>query len=275
MLFRKKQFIIILTLIIIYSCHSNSKSDEENISESIPTVHLINYSVSHYYPHDTTLFTEGFLFHNGRLFESTGSPDDIPQAKSTIGITNLTTGTFEKKIELDKTKYFGEGIVFLDNKLYQLTYKNQEGFIYNAETFKRTGEFKYSNLEGWSLTTDGKDIIMSDGTSNLTFINPRNLKPNRILEITANGMPQDSLNELEYINGFIYANVWMSNFIVKINPTNGKVVGKLDLSSLTFEARNKNPRADVLNGIAYDSTTNKIYVTGKMWANIYQIDFSH
>ena len=274
MLFRKKQFII-LTLIIIYSCHSNSKSGEENISESIPTVPLINYSVSHYYPHDTTLFTEGFLFHNGRLFESTGSPDDIPQAKSTIGITNLTTGTFEKKIELDKTKYFGEGIVFLDNKLYQLTYKNQEGFIYNAETFKRTGEFKYSNLEGWSLTTDGKDIIMSDGTSNLTFINPRNLKPNRILEITANGMPQDSLNELEYINGFIYANVWMSNFIVKINPTNGKVVGKLDLSSLTFEARNKNPRADVLNGIAYDSTTNKIYVTGKMWANIYQIDFSH
>jgi len=274
MLFRKKQFII-LTLIIIYSCHSNSKSGGENISESIPTVPLINYSVSHYYPHDTTLFTEGFLFHNGRLFESTGSPDDIPQAKSTIGITNLTTGTFEKKIELDKTKYFGEGIVFLDNKLYQLTYKNQEGFIYNAETFKRTGEFKYSNLEGWSLTTDGKDIIMSDGTSNLTFINPRNLKPNRILEITANGMPQDSLNELEYINGFIYANVWMSNFIVKINPTNGKVVGKLDLSSLTFEARNKNPRADVLNGIAYDSTTNKIYVTGKMWANIYQIDFSH
>jgi glutamine cyclotransferase len=272
---RKKQLIIILTIIIIYSCHSNSKSDETNISKSIPTVPLINYSVAHYYPHDTTLFTEGFLFHNGQLFESTGSPDDIPQSKSMIGITNLTTGKFEKKIELDKTKYFGEGIVLLGNKLYQLTYKNQKGFIYNAESFERTGQFKYSNLEGWSLTTDGTNIIMSDGTNNLTFINPSNLKPTKILSITENGIPRDSLNELEYINGFIYANVWMSNFIVKINPTNGTVVGKLDLSSLTFEARNKNPRADVLNGIAYDSITNKIYVTGKMWANIYQINFTH
>ena len=276
MLYKKKGLVIAaLTFSIIYSCQNNPKSSESNITESIPSVAIINYAVSHYYPHDTTLFTEGFLFHNGQLFESTGSPDDLPQTKSLIGISNLTTGRFEKKIELDRTKYFGEGIAFLNNKLFQLTYKNQQGFIYDANSFKKIGQFKYSNLEGWSLTTNGKDLIMSDGTSNLTFINPDNLKPSRILKVSDNGIPQDSLNELEYIKGFIYANVWMSNFIVKINPATGRVEGKLDLSTLTLEAKNKNPRADVLNGIAYDSTTDKVYVTGKMWTNIYQINFSH
>ena len=109
----------------------------------------------------------------------------------------------------------------------------------------------------------------------MTFINPATLKPDRILNVTENGIPQDSLNELEYIKGFIYANVWMNNFIFKINPATGKVVGKLNLTLLMQDAKNKNPKADVLNGIAYDSTSDKIYITGKMWANIYQIDFAH
>ena len=228
-----------------------------------------------YYPHDTTLFTEGFSFYNGQLFESTGSPNDLPQTKSSIGIDSLATGKFSKKIELDKTKYFGEGITFLNNKLYQLTYKNQIGFIYDANSFKKIGQFKYDNPEGWSLATDGKNLIMSDGTSKLTFLDPTNLKPVMILNVTENGMPQDSLNELEYIKGFIYVNIWMNNFIFKINPTTGKVVGNLDLSLLPFDAKNKNQRAAELNGIAYDSITDKIYVTGKLWPNIYQINFSH
>ncbi len=262
-------------MIVIYSCRDNSKSPDSNGDQLKPGVPVINYAVKNYYAHDTSLFTEGLLFHNGQLYESTGSPAELPQAQSLIGITDLATGKFSKKIELDRTKYFGEGIVFLGDRLFQLTYKAQVGFIYDATSFRKTGEFTYSNLEGWSLTTDGKDLIMSDGTSNLTFIDTANFKPVRILSVTENGLPQDSLNELEYIKGFIYANIWMSNFVVKINPANGNIIGKLDLSSLTREARNKNPRADVLNGIAYDSATDRIFVTGKMWANIYQIDFAH
>jgi len=271
-----KQFIIpVLALSILSGCFDNSKSSDPNANKSIPTTPVINYSVTNYFPHDTSLFTEGFLFHDGKLFESTGSPNELPQTKSEVGITNLETGRFEKKIELDKTKYFGEGIVFFKNKLYQLTYKSQIGFIYDSKSFKQIAQFKYSNAEGWSLTTDETDLIMSDGTADLTFLDPENLKPVRVLKVTENGIPRDSLNELEFIKGFIYANIWMNNCIVKIDPISGKVVGKIDLSSLTYEARNKNPGADVLNGIAYDSTNDKIYVTGKMWTNIYQINFTH
>ena len=276
MLLKQKQILIgTLILSTIFSCRNNSKSAETNTTQSASNIPLISFSVPNYFPHDTTLFTEGFLFHKGELYESTGSPDDLPQTNSLLGTDNLETGKFSNKIELDKTKYFGEGIVFLNNKLYQLTYKDQIGFIYDADSFKKIGQFKYANLEGWSLTTDGKNLIMSDGTSKLTFLDPTTLTPVRILNVTENGIPQDSLNELEFIKGFIYANVWMNNHIVKINPSTGNIVGKLDLSILTQDARNKNPRADVLNGIAYDSISDKIYVTGKMWSNIYQINFNH
>ncbi len=276
MLFKNEQIIVgTLILSTVFGCKNNPKSTTLDNQELVSNIALITYSVPRYFPHDTTLFTEGFLFHNGKLFESTGSPDNLPQTNSLIGIDNLATGKFSRKIELDKKKYFGEGISFLGNKLFQLTYKNQIGFIYDADSFKKTGQFKYDNPEGWSLTTNGKDLILSDGTSNLTFINPATLKPDRILNVTENGIPQDSLNELEYIKGFIYANVWMNNFIFKINPATGKVVGKLNLTLLMQDAKNKNPKADVLNGIAYDSTSDKIYITGKMWANIYQIDFAH
>ncbi len=276
MLLKLKQLLIgTIILITLFSCNNHPKPTELNEQEIVSNIPDISYSVPHFFPHDTTLFTEGFLFYKGELFESTGSPDDLPQTESLIGVDNLATGKFSKKIVLDRKKYFGEGISFLDNKLFQLTYKSHVGFIYDAKSLKKTGQFSYGNKEGWSLTTDGEDLILSDGTSNLTFLDPINLKPVKTLSVTLNGNPQDSLNELEYINGYIYANVWMNNSIFKINPANGRVVGKLDLSLLTQDARNKNPRADVLNGIAYDSTSDKIYVTGKMWANIYEINFNH
>ncbi len=276
MIFKRKQILVgILLLSTVFSCRNNSKSSETNPKETASNIPLISYSVPHYYHHDETLFTEGFLFHDGELFESTGSPGDLPRTESLVGTDNLETGKFSKKIELDKTKYFGEGITFLDNKLFQLTYKSQTGFIYDAHTFRKIGQFKYSNPEGWSLTTDGKDLIMSDGTNKLTYLDPNNLKPVKILSVTANGMPQDSLNELEYIKGFIYANVWMNNFIFKIDPATGAIIGKIDLGLLSQDAISKNPAADVLNGIAYDSVSDKIYVTGKMWPNIYQITFIH
>lgn len=262
-------------ILLLNSCTDSSPNSGSKASESTPATPVINYAVTNYFDHDTSLFTEGFLFHNGQLFESTGSPKELPQTKSVIGITDLATGKFDVKIEIDKSKYFGEGIVFFKNKLYQLTYVNRIGFIYDAKTFKETGQFNYSNTEGWGLTTDGTSLIMSDGTSNLTYLDPVKLTPLKTLQVTEQGYPIERLNELEFIKGFIYANIWTSDIIVKIDPSSGNVVGKMDLNSLTNEAKRINPNADVLNGIAYDSTTDKIYVTGKLWSNIYQIQFSH
>jgi len=251
---------------------TDSNSNDEAFFDKTPS---ISFTVTTSFSHDTTLFTEGLLVHNGKVFESSGAPTDRPKCNSVIGVTNLATGTFEKKAELDKSTYFGEGIAFFKNKLYQLTYKNQKGFVYDATSFKKIDSFMYSNKEGWSLTSNGNALIMSDGSNNLTFLDPENLKVLKVLQVTENGVARDSLNELEYIKGFIYANIWMNNHIVKIDTGSGKVIGKIDLTGLTNDAFRRNPNIDVLNGIAYDSTNDKIYVTGKMWSRIYQIDFSH
>jgi glutamine cyclotransferase len=264
-----------LTLCFLSACKNNTTESGENNTALTTSTLILNFAVINSFPHDTSLFTEGFLVHDGQLLESTGSPKEFASTRSHIGIMDLKTGKLDKKVELDKSKYFGEGIAVIKNKIYQLTYKNKIGFIYSRKTFKQIGKFSYANLEGWGLTTNGKELIMSDGTESLTFLNPDNLQPIRTLRITDNGLPLKDLNELEYIKGFIYANVWMTNYIAKIDPSNGNVVGKLDLSSLNNEAKNKNPNADVLNGIAYDSTSDKIYITGKLWSNIYQINFTH
>ncbi len=260
--------------LLYLACNSDPAGREQDIAvpSSLP---VINYSVTSYLPHDTSLFTEGFLVHNGQLYESTGSPEEFPDAASLVGAIDPHTGKMDVKIRIDKEKYFGEGIVFLKDKLYQLTYLTHKGFIYDAGTFRRTGEFDFTNQQGWSLTTDGARLLMSDGTDTLTYLDPVTCKPAGILKVTMNGIPRDSLNELEYINGAIYANVWLTDYILKIDPSTGKVTGRLDLSSIVADARNRNPRADVLNGIAYDAALDKIYVVGKRWANIYQIDFPH
>ncbi|MEO6732986.1 MAG: glutaminyl-peptide cyclotransferase [Ferruginibacter sp.] len=268
-------FSLLVVFTTLFSCSDNSSSTEQESTQSGSSTPVINYAVKEFFPHDTSLYTEGFLIHEDKLFESTGSPEDHPQTKSLIGIVDLPTGKIDKKIEIDRSKYFGEGIVILNSKLYQLTYTNQVGFIYDLKTFKQIGTFSYANKQGWGFTTNGKELILSDGTDKLTFLDTVALKPVRVLSVTENGLPVDNLNELEYIKGFIYANIYLTDFVVKIDPSTGKVVGRIDLASLTFEAKNKYPSADVLNGIAFDAATDKVYVTGKLWPNIYQIDFSH
>ncbi|TDQ11901.1 glutaminyl-peptide cyclotransferase [Pedobacter metabolipauper] len=230
------------------------------------------YEVKATLPHDKSLFTEGLFFHDGQLFESTGSPEDIAESKSMVGIMNTETGVFSAKAELDKSVYFGEGSVIFNDKLYQLTYKNQKGFIYDAKTFKKTGEFRYANLEGWGLTTDSTNLIMSDGTNKLTFINPATMQPVKSLSVLENDTPVDRLNELEYIKGYIYANVWLTNTIVKIDPATGKLVGKLDIGPVFFTEKSKNIAGMELNGIAYLPKTDRIYITGKLWSTIYEIE---
>ncbi|SHF09600.1 glutaminyl-peptide cyclotransferase [Pedobacter caeni] len=271
---KRKIICAILVALSLQSCQNTPKIKEENKSAQQASTAVISHYVTNNFPHDTSLFTEGLFFHQGKLFESTGSPLDMPSTRSLIGIQNLKTGKLDIKIELDRSKYFGEGSVILKDKLYQLSYKTQVGFIYDATTFKKLREFKYANAEGWGLTTDSVSLIMSDGTNKLTFLDPNSLMPVKTLEVTENGQALDKLNELEFINGFIYANVWGTNDIVKIDPATAKVIGKLNFNTLALTEKNNNPEALEMNGIAYDAASDKMYVTGKLWANIYEIDLN-
>lgn len=260
---------------LLFACASEPKKPEEPREPEKPSVPAISYTIGDIFPHDTLAFTEGLFFHEGRLFESTGSPDDLPQTRSLFGITDLKTGRIDVKDELDRNTYFGEGIVIFGDKLYQLTYTNQKGFIYDARSFKKLGEFTYANKEGWGLTTDGRHLIMSDGTHVLTYLDPATLKPVKTLTVTENGYASDYLNELEYIKGFIYANVWTTHSIVKIDPASGRIVGKLFMAPIVEEVRHIYSGAKEMNGIAYDSLTDKIYITGKMWPRIYALQVAH
>jgi glutaminyl-peptide cyclotransferase len=278
---------LFFALALLASCTNNDRQNAAEGDNSVDnTPPAINYSVVQILPHDTSSFTEGLLFHDGQLYESTGTEPGMPaDRRSLFGVVDLKTGKIDPKVELDRNKYFGEGIAFVKDKVYQLTYTTKVGFIYDAKTFKKLGEFKFPSDQGWGMTTDGSRLIMSDGSSNITYLDPTSFKPAtdsassavtrpvKILGVTDNNGPVSNINELELIRGFLYANQWQTNYILKIDTASGKVVGRLDLSSLADTARRNYPDSDVLNGIAYDPTNGKIYVTGKLWPNIYEIQF--
>jgi glutamine cyclotransferase len=259
-----------LAVIILAGCNS-CKENSGNSTSTVKPIPVIDYVYINSYPHDINSFTEGFLIHDGKLYESTGATRDLPQTKSLFGTVDLKTGKIDAKVEIDRVKYFGEGITFLNGKVFQLTYKTKVGFIYNATNFKKIGEFTFPSEEGWGMTTDGENLIMSDGTSTLTYLDPNDLHVIKTVFVTENGYVKDNLNELEFVHGYIYANIWTTNTIVKINPADGKVIGLLDLSPLAYESRNINPGSLEMNGIAYDSITNRFFVTGKLWPKIYEI----
>lgn len=275
---KKLSLIISLVVIslVITSCEPEKPKPvvvDQPIVADEPPVPEIQFTVVNKYPHDITSFTEGFLFHDNKLFESTGATRELPQTRSLFGVVDLKTGKIDVKAELDKTIYFGEGMVILKGKVFQVTYKNQMGFVYDAKTFKNIDTVSYTNKEGWGLTTDGKSIIMSDGSSYLTYFDPDSFAVTKVLSVKEGNYDLIYLNELEYINGFIYANIYTTNNIVKIDPATGKVVAKIDLSSLSKESKTQNPNALEMNGIAYDSISHKILVTGKLWPTIYEIKF--
>jgi glutamine cyclotransferase len=290
--------LFLLALSLLAACTNPNKdantTDSTNTADNAPPA--LNYTVVKTYPHDTSAYTEGFLFHDGELFESTGTEAaSMPGRQSLFGTVDLTTGRITPKAQLDREKYFGEGIAFLHGKLYQLTYTTKIGFIYDAKTFKKLGEFTFPSKEGWGMTTDGKYLIMSDGTSNINYFDPDSTHPEqvkivyddsttvtktlpsfrliRILGVTDNNGPVSNINELELIKGYLYANQWLTNYILKIDPESGKVIGRLNMDTIVTDARNKYHEAESLNGIAYDSTTGKVYVTGKLWPTIYEIKF--
>lgn len=260
--------LVIIVLQIMSGCKNNSV-DESITGNSIEN---IGYKYIKSFPHDTSSFTEGFVIYNGKLFESTGSPESFSYARSVVGVVDQLTGKIDEKVVLKKDRFFGEGITFLNGKLFQLTYKSRVGFVYDAKTFEKINEFNIPSEEGWGLTTDGESLIMSDGTYLLTFLDSVNFEVTKTIDVTQNGIAKNHLNELEFINGYIYANIWPTSTIVKINPENGKVVGIINLDDFSNEASHLYPLSLEMNGIAYDDNTNQIYLTGKFWPRIYQIE---
>ena len=270
----KPAFFIFYIFLILSACTNEAgevNGEPGHSSNPIPT---INFAVTKTHPHDTTSFTEGFLVHDGKLYESTGSPDDMPQTRSLFGIVDISTGKIEPKVEVDKA-YFGEGICFLNNKIYQLTYQHGQGFIYDANNYKKLGEFKLPVQEGWGMTTDGEFLIISDGTNRISYLSTANFNITKQIKVSDNNGPVMKVNELEFIDGFIYANVYGTTRIIKINPSTGEVVARIELGSLVREAKARYSGSMEMNGIAYDSVQQKIFVTGKMWPIIYEIQFQH
>lgn len=221
------------------------------------------YEVVRKLPHDTQAFTQGLMLSEGDWIESTGG-----YGSSSIRRVEKETGKVLHKEELDE-KFFGEGVAELDGKFYQLTWRNQKGFIYDAKTLKKLRSFTYSG-EGWGLTTDGQSLIVSDGSSKLRFIDPKTFQTWREVSVTINAKPVNMLNELEFIEGEIFANVWHSEKIVRINPADGNVVGVIDLAGI-HPIENRSDPEHVLNGIAYDIESKELFVTGKCWPYVYQI----
>jgi glutamine cyclotransferase len=263
--------IVLITLWICWMYLAGCKSDDQGPASDDGNIPLIGYTVIRSYPHDTNSFTEGFLFYNDSLFESTGSPASLPWSRSVFGPVDLTTGMIRVRAELDKEQYFGEGIAYLEDKFYQLTYRNRIGFVYDAATYEKIGEFTFLSDEGWGLTTDGASLIMSDGTDRLTYIEPDHFLVTKILYVTENGSPKSLLNELEYTGGFIYANIWQTSMVVKIDAENGKVIGRIDLAGFLTEAKNIYPGSHEMNGIACDPGSGHLFITGKCWPKIYII----
>lgn len=225
---------------------------------------VYTYQIVHTYPHDTGAFTEGLFYYKGFLYESTGE-----NGQSSIRKVRLETGEVVQKHDISED-YFGEGIINWKDKLYELTWKNQTGFIYNFASFTPEGEFHYPG-EGWSLTTDGKRIIMDDGTPQIRFWDPESLKETGRLTVTADGQPVQNINELEWVNGEIYANIWETDRIARIDPRSGKVVGWIDCAGLLPESERTPGSDSVLNGIAYDAAGGRLFVTGKNWPKLFEI----
>jgi len=251
--------------LVLTNCSDNAGAPvDETPAENRSMVAALSYTVVATYPHDTSSFTQGLEFYNGQLLESTGM-----EGQSKLMQVDLKTGKANKQINLEPP-LFGEGITVLNDTLYQLTWQNRKVLVYTAKDFKKIKELPI-NTEGWGITNNGNELIVTDGSSNLYFYEPSTFRLLRTQGVTEDGSPAVNLNELEYINGFIYANQWQYPYILKIEPNSGHVVGKIDLTPLAQRAKAANPKEQFLNGIAYNPENQKLYVTGKYWPELYEI----
>ncbi len=245
-------------------------SDEKTESKSITITvlsdtspELFNYEVLNVYPHNAKSYTQGLVYHDNFLFEGTGQAGFSKLMKLT-----LEDGKVQQSQKLDKA-FFGEGICIHDNKIYQLSWMNQVGFVYDLENFKEIARFNYPG-EGWGLTSDSTYLYRSDGTNTIFVHNPNDFSLISSFEVYSNIGQVTHLNELEYINGMIYANIWQAHEIAIINPNNGKLEGLINLKGL-LSKKDRNYQTDVLNGIAYDAKKDRLFVTGKNWPKLFEI----
>lgn len=260
-------FFPLLSIFVVFSCteenglrHPAGPGDS-TLSDTIP---VYTYEIINTYPHDRDAFTQGLVFEDGFLYEGTGIP-----GHSTLRKVELETGKV-LNIYFLPHKYFGEGITIFNDSIVQLTWVSHIGFVYDKETFELLDDFSYPT-EGWGITHDGENLIMSDGTSSLHYIDPQSFEEVRRIEVYAGDEPVTRLNELEYIDGKIYANVWLTDLVAVIEPQSGKVAAWIDLRGLLNPEDMTEP-VDVLNGIAYDSEGERLFVTGKWWPKLFEIE---
>jgi glutamine cyclotransferase len=225
---------------------------------------ILRVQVVKTYPHDRGAFTQGLLLHQGTLYESTGQV-----GQSSLRQVELETGRVIRKVDVPPP-YFAEGLALFGDRLIQLTWQHGKAFIYDRRTFARQGELSYRG-EGWGLSYDGKHLVMSDGSANLTFRNPTDFSVTRTLRVTLNGQPLDHVNELEWVDGSVYANVWMRDVIVRIDPATGRVTQRIDAANLLSPLERQG--TDVLNGITYDPSDKTFLITGKNWPKLFRVRF--
>jgi len=256
--------LILLLILMNFVIACGEKNNNINFEQTTEEVGL-PYQLRRKLEHDPNAFTQGLVYYQGKLIESTGGDN------SWIAEYDIETANYEKKVVLDQ-HLFGEGVTVLNDRLFQLTWKSKVGFVYNVNTFEKIGEFNY-DFEGWGITHDGQYLIISDGTEKLHYFDTLKLVEVFTKSINHINRKAYNLNELEFINGYLYANQWESNNILKIDTSTSEVVKEYDFSALARENKQRNPHADVLNGIAYNPITEDVFITGKLWPYLYIIRF--
>jgi len=274
---KKKIFLplIVVSLISLFTFLLVCCKPKDNVTvnppientNSTPPPPVLGHTIKQVYPHDTSFYTQGLTFYKGELYEGTGDPGYA--GKTRLMKMDLKTGKPLKSISLSD-KYFGEGVTILRDTIYQLTWQQNVVFVYTLKDFKEVKRY-HLNGEGWGLTTDGQRLIVSDGSGTLYFYDPSTFKLLTKSAIMEGNNNTFNLNELEYIDGFVYANQYTYPYILKIDPASARVVAKYDVTDMWKRVKAIDPEVDVPNGIAYDSTTKKMFVTGKYWPEMYEI----
>ena len=266
--------IIAVSAMLTVACNNENKPASGTAtttdSSAIAMPSVISYDIVNQYPHDPAAFTEGLEYKDGVLYESIGL-----YGTSDIRKTDLKTGKVLASTKME-ARYFGEGMTILNGKIYQLTYKEGKGFVYDAKTLKQLATFTFNAPEGWGMTNNGYHLIFDDGTNILHYIDPNTFREVKRLAVKDEQGPVNEINELELIHGYLYANQWQKDVILKIDTATGMVVGRADLSSIHQrtgipEPSGRRNEPDVLNGIAYDAATNRIFITGKDWPKVFEI----
>jgi glutamine cyclotransferase len=270
-------YFLLTICFLLVSCSNNQlkdtatgKNNKANIAvRTAEKVPIYTYEIARTYPHDTNSFTQGLVVHNGFFYESAGE-----YGKSNLRKVEIETGKVLQRFDLAR-EYFAEGMTILNDKIYQITWQEQTAFVYDLN-FKLLKEFRYAG-QGWGLTHDGTNLLLSDGTHIIRVVNPENFETIRTIIVRdENGKPLMNLNELEYVNGEIWANIWHSenigkpNHIARISPADGKLLGWIDLNGISPESKETNSEK-TLNGIAYDASSDRLFVTGKLWNKIYEV----